>query len=243
MNYQIALWIVGGIITVIGTVCFFIKRKENRRRAEIKEVKDTFAKRIGIPQRYFEAYETAKTERDVIDVAILVAQSRNVCGTSTYLKAYVRGIMPFGKVMRSLAASINNADKNTKANHGAKEAGLPTSIFRGRVVVRPWHENYTDLDQSAGRRVNAGTRDRTERYRDNRRHDNDVSDDYTLPAAAAVFTATHFSSSCNTGSYESGHACDRPTSSYYGGGGSSDSSGSYDCSSSSSGGSSGGGDD
>lgn len=242
MNYQIALWIIGGIITVIGMVCFVIKRKENRRLAEIKEVKDAFAKRVGIPQKYVEAYESAKTERDIIDVAILVAQSRSVYGTSTRLEAYVRGIMPFGKVMRSLAASINNAEKNTEANHGAKEADLPTSIFRGRVVVRPWHENYTDLDQSAGSRVNAGTRSVTERHRDNRRRDNEVGDDYTLPAAAAVFTATHFSSSCNTGSNESNHACDRPTSSYYGGGGSSDSSGNYDCSSSS-GGSSGGGDD
>lgn len=239
MNYQIALWIIGGIITVIGMVCFVIKRKENRRLAEIKEVKDTFAKRVGIPQKYVEAYESAKTERDIIDVAILVAQSRSVYGTSTRLEAYVRGIMPFGKVMRSLAASINNAEKNTEANHSAKEAGFSTPIFRGKQVPRPWYENFTDLDHSTGRRANTSTSLVTE-HRHQRRNDDD--DDYTLPAAAAVFTATHFSSSCNSESYESSHACDRPTSSYYGGGGSSDSSGNYDCSSSS-GGSSGGGDD
>lgn len=242
MNYQIALWIIGGVAAVIGTVFFLGKWKENRRLAEIKEVKDAFSKRVGIPQKYAKAYEDATTERDIIDVAILIAQSHGVWGTSAHLAVFVRGVIPFSRVMRSLAVDINNADKNTEANHGAKEADLPTFIFRGRVVVRPWHENYTDLDQSAGSRVNAGTRSVTERHRDNRRHDNEVGDDYTLPAAAAVFTATHFSSSCNTGSNESSHACDRPTSSYYGGGGSSDSSGNYDCSSSS-GGSSGGGDD
>ena len=199
MNYQIALWIIGGIITVIGMVCFVIKRKENRRLAEIKEVKDTFAKRVGIPQKYVEAYESAKTERDIIDVAIIVAQSRGLWGTSAHLAVFVRGVMPFSKVMRSLAVGIDNADKNAEANHGAKEAGFPTPIFRDR-------------------RVATSTNSVMEQH--HRRHRDD-DDDYTLPVAAAVFTAVHSSSNCNTESYERSHACERPSFGGYGGGGSS----------------------
>ena len=218
MNYQavLFLWIIGGIITVIGMVYFIIKRTENRRLAEIKEVKDTFAKRVGIPQRYAKAYEDAKTERDIIDIAILVAQSRGMWGTSAHLAVFIHGDMPFSKVMRSLAVGIDNADKNAEANHGAKEVGFPTPTFRDR-------------------RVATSTISVTEQRHHHRRHDND-DDDYTLPVAAAVFTSVHSSSSCNSVSYERSHACERPSSGGYGGGESSDGGGGSSCSGSGDGG-------
>lgn len=234
MNYQDALWITGGIAVVIGMVFFLVRRKSNRRLAEIKEAKDAFAKRVGIPQRYAKAYEDATTERDIIDVAILVAQSRGLWGTSAHLAVFVRGDMPFSKVMRSLAVGIDNADKNAEANHVAKEAGFPTPIFRDKPVSRPLYENYTDPDHRTDRRVATSTNSVTEQ-RHHHRHDNDDDGDYTLPVAA-VFTAIHSSSSCNAESYERGHACERPSSGGYGGGESSDGGGG------SSGGGGGGGD-
>lgn len=194
------LAVIIAVAVVIGIVVFLVRRKSNRRLAEIKEAKDAFAKRVGIPQRYAKAYEDAKTERDIIDIAILVAQSRGLWGTSAHLAVFVRGVMPFSKVMRSLAVGIDNADKNAEANHGAKEAGFPTPIFRDR-------------------RVATSTNSVTEHH--HRRHRDD-DDDYTLPVAAAVFTAVHSSSSCNSVSYERGHACERPSSGGYGGGESSD---------------------
>lgn len=201
------LAVIIAVAVVIGMVVFLVRRKSNRRLAEIKEAKDAFAKRVGIPQRYAKAYEDAKTERDIIDVAILVAQSRGMWGTSAHLAVFVRGVMPFSKVMRSLAVGIDNVDKNAEANQGAKEAGFPTPIFRDR-------------------RVATSTNSVTERH--HRRHDDD-DDDYTLPVAAAVFTAVHSSSSCNTASYERGHACERPSSGGYGGGESSDGGGGSSC--------------
>ena len=210
MSYQEALWITGGIAVVIGIVVFLVRRKSNRRLAEIKEAKDAFAKRVGIPQRYAKAYEDATTERDIIDVAILVAQSRGLWGTSAHLAVFVRGVMPFSKVMRSLAVGIDNADKNAEANHGAKEAGFPTPIFRDR-------------------RVATSTNSVTEQRHHNRRYRDD-DDDYTLPVAAAVFTAVHSSSSCNTVSYERSHACERPSFGGHGGGESSDGGGGSSCS-------------
>ena len=209
MNYQDALWITGGIAIVIGMVFFLVRRKSNRRLAEIKEAKDAFAKRVGIPQRYAKAYEDATTERDIIDVAILVAQSRGLWGTSAHLAVFVRGVMPFSKVMRSLAVGIDNADKNAEANHGAKEAGFPTPIFRDR-------------------RVATSTNSVTEQRHHYRRYRDD--DDYTLPVAAAVFTAVHSSSNCNTESYERSHACERPSFGGYGDGESSDGGGGSSCS-------------
>jgi uncharacterized membrane protein YgcG len=210
--------ILAVIIAVVAAVIvmgfFLVRRKSNRRLAEIKEAKEAFAKRVGIPQRYAKAYEDAKTERDIIDIAILVAQSRGLWGTSAHLAVFVRGVMPFSKVMRSLAVGIDNADKNAEANHGAKEAGFPTPIFRDR-------------------RVATSTNSVTEHH--HRRHRDD-DDDYTLPVAAAVFTAVHSSSSCNTESYERSHACERPSSGYYGGGGESSYGGGSSC------GDSGGGD-
>ena len=200
------LAVIIAVAVVIGIVVFLVRRKSNRRLAEIKEAKDAFAKRVGIPQRYAKAYEDAKTERDIIDIAILVAQSRGLWGTSAHLAVFVRGVMPFSKVMRSLAVGIDNADKNAEANHGAKEVGFPTPIFRDR-------------------RVATSTNSVTEQ-RHHHRHDNDDDGDYTLPVAAAVFTAVHSSSSCNTESYERGHACERPSSGGYGGGESSDGGGS-----------------
>lgn len=221
MSYQEALWITGGIAAVIVMVFFLVRRKSNRRLAEIKEAKDAFAKRVGIPQRYAKAYEDAKTERDIIDIAILVAQSRGLWGTSAHLTVFVRGVMPFSKVMRSLAVGIDNVDKNAEANHVAKEAGFPTPIFRDKPVSRPLYENYTDPDHRTDRRVATSTNSVTEQ-RHHHRHDNDDDGDYTLPVAAAVFTAVHSSSSCNTESYERSHACERPSSGGYGGGESSD---------------------
>jgi uncharacterized membrane protein YgcG len=210
--------ILAVIIAVVAAVIvmgfFLVRRKSNRRLAEIKEAKEAFAKRVGIPQRYAKAYEDAKTERDIIDIAILVAQSRGLWGTSAHLSVFVRGVMPFSKVMRSLAVGIDNADKNAEANHGAKEAGFPTPIFRDR-------------------RVATSTNSVTEHH--HRRHRDD-DDDYTLPVAAAVFTTVHSSSSCNTESYERSHACERPSSGYYGGGGESSYGGGSSC------GDSGGGD-
>jgi uncharacterized membrane protein YgcG len=210
--------ILAVIIAVVAAVIvmgfFLVRRKSNRRLAEIKEAKEAFAKRVGIPQRYAKAYEDAKTERDIIDIAILVAQSRGLWGTSAHLAVFVRGVMPFSKTMRSLAVGIDNVDKNAEANHGAKEAGFPTPIFRDR-------------------RVATSTNSVTEHH--HRRHRDD-DDDYTLPVAAAVFTAVHSSSSCNTESYERGHACERPSSGYYGGGGESSYGGGSSC------GDSGGGD-
>ena len=194
------LAVIIAVAVVIGIVVFLVRRKSNRRLAEIKEAKDAFAKRVGIPQRYAKAYEDAKTERDIIDIAILVAQSRGLWGTSAHLAVFIHGDMPFSKVMRSLAVGIDNADKNAEANHGAKEAGFPTPIFRDR-------------------RVATSTNSVTEHH--HRRHRDD-DDDYTLPVAAAVFTAVHSSSSCNSVSYERGHACERPSSGGYGGGESSD---------------------
>ena len=207
MNYQDALWITGGIAVVIGMVFFLVRWKSNRRLAEIKEAKDAFAKRVGIPQRYAKAYEDATTERDIIDVAILVAQSRGMWGTSAHLAVFIHGNMPFGKVMRSLAVGIDNADKNAEANHSAKKAGFPTPIFREKRVA-------TSASSITEQR---------HRYR----HDND--DDYTFPVAAAVFTAAHSSSSCNTESYERSHACERPSFGGYGGGESSDGGGGSSC--------------
>jgi uncharacterized membrane protein YgcG len=201
------LAVIIAVAVVIGMVVFLVRRKSNRRLAEIKEAKDAFAKRVGIPQRYAKAYEDAKTERDIIDIAILVAQSRGLWGTSAHLAVFVRGVMPFSKVMRSLAVGIDNADKNAEANHGAKEAGFPTPIFRDR-------------------RVATSTNSVTEHH--HRRHRDD-DDDYTLPVAAAVFTAVHSSSSCNTESYERSHACERPSSGGYGGGESSDGGGGGSC--------------
>ena len=197
MNYQDALWITGGIAVVIGMVFFLVRWKSNRRLAEIKEAKDAFSKRVGIPQRYAKAYEDAKTERDILDVAIIIAQSRGMWGTSAHLAVFIHGNMPFGKVMRSLAVGIDNVDKNAEANHSAKKAGFPTPIFREKRVA-------TSASSITEQR---------HRYR----HDSD--DDDTLPLAAAVFTAVHSSSSCNTESYERSHACERPSSGYYGGGG------------------------
>jgi uncharacterized membrane protein YgcG len=201
------LAVIIAVAVVIGIVVFLVRRKSNRRLAEIKEAKEAFAKRVGIPQRYAKAYEDAKTERDIIDIAILVAQSRGMWGTSAHLAVFVRGVMPFSKVMRSLAVGIDNADKNAEANHGAKEAGFPTPIFRDR-------------------RVATSTNSVTEHH--HRRHRDD-DDDYTLPVAAAVFTAVHSSSSCNSVSYERGHACERPSSGGYGGGESSDGGGGGSC--------------
>ena len=215
------LAVIIAVAVVIGIVVFLVRRKSNRRLAEIKEAKDAFAKRVGIPQRYAKAYEDAKTERDIIDIAILVAQSRGLWGTSAHLAVFVRGVMPFSKVMRSLAVGIDNADKNAEANHGAKEAGFPTPIFRDKPVSRPLYENYTDPDHRTDRRVATSTNSVTEQRHHHRRHDND-DDDYTLPVAAAVFTAVHSTSSCNTESYERSHACERPSSGGYGGGESSD---------------------
>ena len=191
------LAVIIAVAVVIGIVVFLVRRKSNRRLAEIKEAKDAFAKRVGIPQRYAKAYEDAKTERDIIDIAILVAQSRGMWGTSAHLSVFVRGVMPFSKVMRSLAVGIDNADKNAEANHGAKEAGFPTPIFRDRRVA-------TSTNSVA-------------EQRHHRRYDND-DDDYTLPVAAAVFTAVHSSSSCNTVSYERSHACERSSFGTQGGG-------------------------
>ena len=230
MNYQavLFLWIIGGIAAVIGMVLFFVRRKENRRLAEIKEAKDAFAKRVGIPQKYAKVYEDATTERDIIAAAILIAQSHGVWRTSAHLAVFLRGVMPFGKVMRCLAVDISNADKNTEANRGAKETGFPTPIFREKPVSRPWYENYTDSDHGAARRANTSTISVTEQRHHHRRHDND-DDDYTLPVAAAVFTSVHSSSSCNSVSYERSHACERPSSGGYGGGESSDGGGGSSC--------------
>ena len=189
--------IIAVVAAVIVMAVFLVIRKSNRRLAEIKEAKDAFAKRVGIPQRYAKAYEDATTERDIIDVAILVAQSRGLWGTSAHLAVFVRGVMPFSKVMRSLAVGIDNADKNAEANHSAKEAGFPTPIFREKRVA-------TSASSITEQR---------HRYRDD--------NDYTFPVAAAVFTAVHSSSSCNTESYERSHACERPSFGGYGGGGSS----------------------
>lgn len=201
--------IIAVVAVVIGMVFFLVWRKSNRRLAEINEAKDAFAKRVGIPQRYAKAYEDAKTERDIIDIAILVAQSRGMWGTSAHLAVFIHGDMPFSKVMRSLAVGIDNADKNAEANHGAKEVGFPTPTFRDR-------------------RVATSTNSVTEQRHHYRRYRDD--DDYTLPVAAAVFTAVHSSSSCNTESYERSHACERPSSGYYGGGGeSSDGDGGSSC--------------
>jgi uncharacterized membrane protein YgcG len=203
--------ILAVIIAVVAAVIvmgfFLVRRKSNRRLAEIKEAKEAFAKRVGIPQRYAKAYEDAKTERDIIDIAILVAQSRGMWGTSAHLAVFIHGNMSFSKVMRSLAVGIDNADKNAEANHGAKEAGFPTPIFRDR-------------------RVATSTNSVTEHH--HRRHRDD-DDDYTLPVAAAVFTAVHSSSSCNSVSYERSHACERPSSGGYGGGESSDGGGGGSC--------------
>ena len=210
------LAVIIAVAVVIGMVVFLVRRKSNRRLAEIKEAKDAFAKRVGIPQRYAKAYEDATTERDIIDVAILVAQSRGLWGTSAHLAVFVRGVMPFSKVMRSLAVGIDNADKNAEANHGAKEAGFPTPIFRDR-------------------RVATSTNSVTEQRHHNRRYRDD-DDDYTLPVAAAVFTAVHSSSSCNTVSYERSHACERPSFGGHGGGESSDGGGGSSCSGSGDGG-------
>ena len=230
MNYQavLFLWIIGGVAAVICMMLFLGKQKESRRLAEIKEAKDAFAKRVCIPQKYAKAYEDATTERDIIDAAIIIAQSHGVWGTSAHLAVFLLGVMPFGKVMRSLAVDINNADKNTEANRGAKEAGFPTPIFREKPVSRPWYENYTDSDHGAARRANTGTSSVTEHR--HQRHYRDDYDDYTLPVAAAAFTAFHSSPSCNHVSYESNHACERPSSGGYGGGESSDG-GSSSCSS------------
>lgn len=204
------LAVIIAVAVVIGMVVFLVRRKSNRRLAEIKEAKEAFAKRVGIPQRYAKAYEDANTERDIIDVAILVAQSRGLWGTSAHLAVFVRGVMPFSKVMRSLAVGIDNVDKNAEANHGAKEAGFPTPIFRDR-------------------RVATSTNSVMEQRHHHRRHDND-DDDYTLPVAAAVFTAVHSSSNCNTESYERSHACERSSFGGYGGGESSDGGGGSSCS-------------
>lgn len=204
------LAVIIAVAVVIGMVVFLVRRKSNRRLAEIKEAKEAFAKRVGIPQRYAKAYEDAKTERDIIDIAILVAQSRGMWGTSAHLAVFIHGDMPFSKVMRSLAVGIDNADKNAEANHVAKEAGFPTPTFRDR-------------------RVATSTNSVTEQ-RHHHRHDNDDDGDYTLPVAAAVFTAVHSSSSCNTESYERSHACERPSSGGYGGGESSDGGGGSSCS-------------
>ena len=204
------LAVIIAVAVVIGMVVFLVRRKSNRRLAEIKEAKDAFAKRVGIPQRYAKAYEDANTERDIIDVAILVAQSRGLWGTSAHLAVFVRGVMPFSKVMRSLAVGIDNVDKNAEANQGAKEAGFPTPIFRDR-------------------RVATSTNSVMEQRHHHRRHDND-DDDYKLPVAAAVFTAVHSSSNCNTESYERSHACERPSFGGYGGGESSDGGGGSSCS-------------
>ena len=203
MSYQDVLWITGGIAAVIGMAFFLVRRKCIRRLTEIKEAKDAFAKRVGIPQRYAKAYEDAKTERDILDVAILIAQSRGMWGTSAHLAVFIHGNMPFGKVMRSLAVGIDNVDKNAEANHSAKEAGFPTPIFREKRVA-------TSASSITEQR---------HRYRDD-------DDDYTLPVAAAVFTAVHSSSSCNTESYERSHACERPSFGGYGGGESSEGGGS-----------------
>ena len=211
------LAVIIAVAVVIGIVVFLVRRKSNRRLAEIKEAKDAFAKRVGIPQRYAKAYEDATTERDIIDVAILVAQSRGMWGTSAHLAVFVRGVMPFSKVMRSLAVGIDNADKNAEANHGAKEAGFPTPIFRDR-------------------RVATSTSSATEQSHHHHRRYRDDDDDYTLPVAAAVFTAAHSSSSCNTVSYERSHACERPSFGGRGGGESSDGGGGSSCSGSGDGG-------
>ena len=201
--------IIAVVAVVIGMVFFLVWRKSNRRLAEINEAKDAFAKRVGIPQRYAKAYEDAKTERDIIDIAILVAQSRGMWGTSAHLAVFIHGDMPFSKVMRSLAVGIDNVDKNAEVNHGAKEVGFPTPTFRDR-------------------RVATSTIPVTEQRHHHRRHDND-DDDYTLPVAAAVFTSVLSSSSCNSVSYERGHACERPSSGGYGGGESSDGGGGSSC--------------
>ena len=216
------LAVIIAVAVVIGIVVFLVRRKSNRRLAEIKEAKDAFAKRVGIPQRYAKAYEDATTERDIIDVAILVAQSRGLWGTSAHLAVFVRGVMPFSKVMRSLAAGIDNVDKSAEANHGAKEADFPTPVFREKPVPRAWYENYTDPDHRADRRAATSTSSATEQRHHHHRRYRDDDDDYRLPVAAAVFTAAHSSSSCNTVSYERGHACERPSFGGRGGGESSD---------------------
>lgn len=204
------LAVIIAVAVVIGMVVFLVRRKSNRRLAEIKEAKEAFAKRVGIPQRYAKAYEDAKTERDIFDVAILIAQSRGLLGASAHLAVIIHCDLPFSKVMRSLAVGIDNADKNAEANHGAKEAGFPTPTFRDR-------------------RVATSTNSVMEQRHHHRRHDND-DDDYTLPVAAAVFTAVHSSSNCNTESYERSHACERPSFGGYGGGESSDGGGGSSCS-------------
>ena len=213
------LAVISAVAVVIGMVVFLVRRKSNRRLAEIKEAKDAFAKRVGIPQRYAKAYEDAKTERDIFDVAILIAQSRGLLGTSAYLAVIIHCNLPFSKTMRSLAVGIDNVDKNAEVNHGAKEAGFPTPVFREKPVPRAWYENYTDPDHRAD----------TEQRHHNRRYRDD-DDDYTLPVAAAVFTAVHSSSSCNTVSYERSHACERPSFGGHGGGESSDGGGGSSCS-------------
>ena len=95
MNYQavLFLWIIGGIAAVIGMVLFFVRRKENRRLAEIKEAKDAFSKRVGIPQKYAKVYEDATTERDIIAAAILIAQScqANQSGNGTQGSKGIQG--------------------------------------------------------------------------------------------------------------------------------------------------------
>ena len=57
--------IIAVVAAVIVMVFFLVRRKSNRRLAEIKEAKDAFAKRVGIPQKYAKAYEGScgKTEK------------------------------------------------------------------------------------------------------------------------------------------------------------------------------------
>lgn len=222
--------IIAVTIVIFGAVLIFLSRQRKRRMARIQEVKDMFAKRVSIPSEYMEAFGKAKSEREVIDVAASIAQSCGMFSVSAHCAAYGSGGMSFSQVMRSLATGCNNASKNSAPSNKAMEVDFSTPIRHESPRVRPWYENYTDPDHRAYRCVATSTSSVTEQRHHHRRHDND-DDDYTLPvAAAAVFTAAHSSSSCNSVSYERGHACERPSFGGYGGGESSDGGGGSSCS-------------
>lgn len=211
--------IIAVAIVIFGAVLIFLSRQRKRRMARIQEVKDMFAKRVSIPPKYAEAFGKAKSERETINVAMLIAESYDAWAVSFHGVDYDTRRLPFSKIMRNLADSCNSAGKNSAPSNKAMEADFSTPIRHESPRVRPWYENYTDPDHRSFRRDAASTNSVTEQRHHHHRRYRDDDDDYTLPVAAAVFTAVHSSSSCNTESYERSHACERPSSGYYGGGG------------------------
>ena len=221
--------IVAVAIVIFGAVLIFLSRQRKRRMVRIQEVKDMFAKRVSIPPKYAEAFGKAKSEREIINVAMLIAESYDAWAVSFHGVDYDTRRLPFSKIMRNLADSCNSVGKNSAPSNKVMEADFSTPIRHESPRVRPWYENYTDPDHRSFRRDATSTNSVTEQRHHYRRYRDD-DNDYTLPvAAAAVFTAAHSSSSCNSVSYERGHACERPSSGGYGGGESSDGGGGSSC--------------